>query len=79
MKMLVFWISGRLLEVIDYQTGMITDRGSTLFGSRIAGLRVPAIRTNVYFRFFGKNDTKRISPYANQLFRNKASANRPVF
>ena len=51
MKMLVFWISGCLWEVVDYQTGMITDRGSTLFGSRIAGLRVPTIRTNVYFRF----------------------------
>ena len=51
MKMLVFWISGRLWEVVDYQTGMIKDRGSTLFGSRIAGLRVPAIRTNVYFSF----------------------------
>ena len=49
--MLVFWISGRLWEVVNYQTGMITDRGSTLFGSRIAGWRVPAIPTNVYFSF----------------------------
>ena len=76
--MLVFWISGRLWEVVNYQTGMIMDRGSTLFGSRIAGWRVPAIPTNVYFSFLN-NDTKTASPYADHLFRNKASANQLVF
>ena len=76
--MLVFWISGRLWEVVNYQTGMITDRGSTLFGSRIAGWRVPAIPTNVYFSFLEQR-YKTASPYADHLFRNKASANQLVF
>jgi len=39
------------MGVVDYQTEMVTDRGSTLFRSRIAGLRVPAVNTNVYVSF----------------------------